>query len=197
MKGIIISSNDILLNTITGNLFENIDFSLIQPTKEAVCSAFSKEVVHLLVIDAHIALKPFLYKVKTIINLSLKQVSNDEVCLNKPFKLLTLLEMVQNCGRDEKLFCGLQGDWVYNEGSNSIARLDNKIRLTDKENETIRALITAESQSLSRQELQEEVWKYHPEADSNTIDTHLYRLKQKLPAGILEINEGVYSFKCK
>lgn len=74
------------------------------------------------------------------------------------------------------------------------------IRLTDKERLFLRTLYEAEHQKLSRKELLETVWGYAEDTETHTLETHLYRLRQKLePFGAEDMvfadGEGAYGLK--
>ena len=47
----------------------------------------------------------------------------------------------------------------------------------------LKYLCTAEGRLVSREELMENVWGYNKEVQSNTLKTHLHRLRQKLGCG--------------
>jgi len=55
----------------------------------------------------------------------------------------------------------------------------NKVRLTDKETSILRFLCRAE-QPASRETLLREVWGYNPGLTTHTLETHIYRLRQKI-----------------
>ncbi len=52
--------------------------------------------------------------------------------------------------------------------------------LTEKETELLAYLHQAGENGAEREELLAELWKYHPDAETRTVDSHLYRLRQKL-----------------
>lgn len=52
--------------------------------------------------------------------------------------------------------------------------------LTEKENELLAFLIKAPKHAASRETLLQTVWKYNPEAETHTLESHLYALKQKI-----------------
>jgi DNA-binding response OmpR family regulator len=61
-----------------------------------------------------------------------------------------------------------------------------KIRLTDKETNILKYLYRAGSKVVSREELLTEVWGYNAGVTTHTLETHVYRLRQKIepdPAG--------------
>jgi DNA-binding response OmpR family regulator len=55
-----------------------------------------------------------------------------------------------------------------------------RIRLTDKEAAILKFLYRAESKSVSRQQLLGEVWGYNAGVTTHTLETHIYRLRQKI-----------------
>lgn len=74
------------------------------------------------------------------------------------------------------------------------------IRLTDKEKEILIALKNAPEHTLTRAALLEEVWGYGSNIETHTVETHIYRLRQKIEkdAGkpeFLITNEGGYHLK--
>jgi DNA-binding response OmpR family regulator len=72
-----------------------------------------------------------------------------------------------------------------------------KIRLTAKETEIIKYLYRADHKVVSRDVLLEEVWGYNSAVTTHTLETHIYRLRQKIEddpstAGILVTEDGGY-----
>ncbi len=56
----------------------------------------------------------------------------------------------------------------------------NKIRLTDKETSILRFLYRAGQRPVSREMLLQEVWGYNSGLTTHTLETHIYRLRQKV-----------------
>lgn len=56
------------------------------------------------------------------------------------------------------------------------------ISLTEKENALIIFLVQQQGKAVSKDTLLTDVWNYHHEAESHTIETHIYKLRQKLGA---------------
>jgi DNA-binding response OmpR family regulator len=54
------------------------------------------------------------------------------------------------------------------------------IELTEKEFDMLCYIINSGSQGVDKFELLEKVWGYNPNVKSRTIETHLYRLRQKI-----------------
>lgn len=55
-----------------------------------------------------------------------------------------------------------------------------KLRLTDKEANILKYLYRAGAQAVSREELLAEVWGYNAGVTTHTLETHVYRLRQKI-----------------
>lgn len=57
---------------------------------------------------------------------------------------------------------------------------DKKIRLTEKETSILKFLFRAGEQVVSRDVLLHEVWGYNAGVTTHTLETHIYRLRQKI-----------------
>jgi len=55
-----------------------------------------------------------------------------------------------------------------------------KIRLTEKESQILRYLYRAGEKAVSRETLLGEVWGYNSAVTTHTLETHVYRLRQKI-----------------
>ena len=55
-----------------------------------------------------------------------------------------------------------------------------KIRLTEKETNILKYLYRAEGRSATREALLAEVWGYNAGVTTHTLETHIYRLRQKI-----------------
>ncbi len=70
------------------------------------------------------------------------------------------------------------------------------IELTEKEVALLAYLGVNKAEPVTRDDLLRDVWKYAPGADTHTIETHLYRLRQKIevnpeqPAIVVNTSEG-------
>ena len=73
----------------------------------------------------------------------------------------------------------------------------DEVKLTDKEVEILRYLHRARGAIISREELLTNIWGYHESVTTHTIETHIYRLRQKIEinndeAAILITESGGY-----
>jgi DNA-binding response OmpR family regulator len=60
------------------------------------------------------------------------------------------------------------------------SRRGRKIRLTEKETAILAFLLGAAGQTVSREILLSEVWGYNSKVTTHTLETHIYRLRQKI-----------------
>jgi DNA-binding response OmpR family regulator len=63
-----------------------------------------------------------------------------------------------------------------------IDEKQRKIRLTEKETSILKYLYRAGEKPVSREELLAEVWGYNAGVTTHTLETHVYRLRQKIEA---------------
>ena len=71
------------------------------------------------------------------------------------------------------------------------------IRLTEKETAILKYLYRAGQRAISRETLLGEVWGYNAGVTTHTLETHIYRLRQKIEkdpskAAILVTDQGGY-----
>src|SRR5262249_25754371 len=69
-----------------------------------------------------------------------------------------------------------------------------KVRLTEKEAAILKYLYRAEGQIVPRDRLLSEVWGYNANVTTHTLETHVYRLRQKIEANpakaVILVTEG-------
>ena len=114
--------------------------------------------------------------------LGLDAGANDYV--TKPFKFSILLARIRSHLRqfeqteDANFFLG---PYVFKPGQKFLLKDDNiKIRLTEKETNILKFLLRAENTIVTRDVLLQEVWGYNAGVTTHTLETHIYRLRQKI-----------------
>ena len=75
------------------------------------------------------------------------------------------------------------GDLRLNPDTREVFRGERAIELTSREFELLEHLMRNERLVVSRDRLLEEVWDYHPFAETNTVDVFISNLRRKLEAG--------------
>ena len=114
--------------------------------------------------------------------LGLEAGANDYV--TKPFRFAVLLARIraqlrQHEQSEDATFT--VGPYTFKPGQ-KLLTLENgqKIRLTEKEAAIIRYLYRADQRVVTRDVLLEEVWGYNSGVTTHTLETHIYRLRQKV-----------------
>jgi DNA-binding response OmpR family regulator len=115
--------------------------------------------------------------------LGLDSGANDYV--TKPFRLGVLLARIrahirQHERSDDAVFT--IGPYSFQPGAKLLIddRSRRKIRLTDKETAILKYLYRAGNRVVSRGVLLDEVWGYNSGVTTHTLETHVYRLRQKI-----------------
>ncbi len=131
--------------------------------------------------------------------LGLEAGANDYV--TKPFRFAVLLarmraQLRQHEQSEDATFA--VGPYTFRPAQKLLTtQSGQKIRLTEKEAAIIRFLYRAEQKVVTRDVLLEEVWGYNSGVTTHTLETHVYRLRQKIErdpsnATILVTENGGY-----
>lgn len=72
------------------------------------------------------------------------------------------------------------GDGALDTRDSLWSRGDETLRLTEKEVAILAYLKAAEGKPVPREELLRHVWSYVREVETHTLETHIYRLRQKI-----------------
>ena len=192
---ILLTRSNLLANSIKDNLLD-ADFFYIYNDYQALINFHNK--INLLIIDlSDLTLDNIWHhKIKTIINLTSKnKFSQDEINISKPLKLNNFLKIIQGVNNSQDIFCIINNDFIYNEKLHTLSSQENSIRLTAKENNIFKSMLLSTDFRIEKEFLLKNVWKYHKNSESSTIDTHLYRLKAKLPDNMLELKSNSCQLK--
>ena len=77
----------------------------------------------------------------------------------------------------------VSGDLRLNPDTREVLRGERPLELTSREFELLEHLMRNERLVVSREQLLDEVWDYHPYAETNTIDVFVSNLRRKLEGG--------------
>jgi DNA-binding response OmpR family regulator len=108
--------------------------------------------------------------------------ANDYV--TKPFKFAVLLARIRAQLRSHEQSEGAVfrlGVYEFRPSAKMLVDdAQRKIRLTEKETNILKYLYRAGEKPVSREELLAEVWGYNAGVTTHTLETHVYRLRQKI-----------------
>src|ERR1700685_2913536 len=114
--------------------------------------------------------------------LGLESGANDYVA--KPFRFAVLLARIraqlrQHEASEDAIFT--IGPYTFQPSSKLLmGPKGSKVRLTEKETAILRFLYRAGLRPISREVLLQEVWGYNSGVTTHTLETHIYRLRQKI-----------------
>jgi DNA-binding response OmpR family regulator len=114
--------------------------------------------------------------------LGLESGANDYV--TKPFRFAVLLARIraqlrQHEASEDAVFT--IGPYTFRPSSKLLLNpKGSKVRLTEKETSILRYLYRAGQRPVSRETLLQEVWGYNSGVTTHTLETHIYRLRQKI-----------------
>jgi DNA-binding response OmpR family regulator len=114
--------------------------------------------------------------------LGLESGANDYVA--KPFRFAVLLARIraqlrQHEASEDAVFA--IGPYTFRPSSKLLVNpAGNKVRLTEKETAILRYLYRAGQKPVARDVLLQEVWGYNSGVTTHTLETHIYRLRQKV-----------------
>ncbi len=122
------------------------------------------------------------YATDTDTVLSLDAGANDFVV--KPFKFAVLLARIraqlrQHEASEDAVFT--IGPYTFRPSAKLLVNgRGSKLKLTEKETAILRFLYRADRKVVSRETLLQEVWGYNATVTTHTLETHIYRLRQKI-----------------
>jgi DNA-binding response OmpR family regulator len=131
--------------------------------------------------------------------LGLESGANDYV--TKPFRFSVLLARIRAALRqhdqsEDVVFT--IGQYSFQPAAKILESTDgNKVRLTDKETSILKYLYRQGPKTITRDVLLKEVWGYNNRVTTHTLETHIYRLRQKIErdpsnARLLVTEDGGY-----
>ena len=130
--------------------------------------------------------KPIIMLINRNSNLDIPDDHNhkaDEYII-KPFRYLELLKSIETHLNRFKKSENTQysiGNYIFKPNSKILESNKNRsIRLTEKENNILKFLYKNLGNTVSRETLLHEVWGYNSKVTTHTLETHIYRLRQKI-----------------
>ena len=104
--------------------------------------------------------------------------------IGKPFRFVVLLARIRSQLRQYEASEDAEfqvGPYTFRPTSKNLVDAQGvKLRLTEKEAAILRYLHRAEQQPVPRETLLKHVWGYNANVTTHTLETHIYRLRQKI-----------------
>jgi DNA-binding response OmpR family regulator len=102
----------------------------------------------------------------------------------KPFRFAVLLARIRVQMRQHEASADAEfqiGKYTFRPANKLLTDIrGGKLRLTEKEAAILKFLHAAGRQSVAREILLREVWGYNANVTTHTLETHIYRLRQKI-----------------
>ena len=125
--------------------------------------------------------------------------------VTKPFSIRELLARVKAVLRRARTVPREQDSYAFSDvavdlRTHQVARKGKQVEFSNKEFELLKYFLCHPGQTLSRDQLLEDVWGYDKFPTTRTVDTHIVRLRQKLepnpeePRFILTVHGVGYKF---
>ena len=70
-------------------------------------------------------------------------------------------------------------EYLLNKNEKKLSKKNNEIILTEKEMQLLE-LFLDNKKPISKDKILSSVWNYSPDADTHTVETHIYRLRKKI-----------------
>lgn len=114
----------------------------------------------------------------------LKKLDDFEDIFLKPLRLGYVAQTIKEFFLHQKTHQALSpihlGDILINPKDAMILYHDKSVRLTDKELDILLFLSKHNDTAANKQALLDNVWEYASNVETHTLETHIYRLRQKL-----------------
>ena len=114
---------------------------------------------------------------------NLNRIFEKEIILEKPFRLITLLSHMNDIIRkdNKKIPQYHIGNLIFSEEGRYIENQDGiKTPLTEKETKILKYFFQKKGHIISRKKFLEKIWGYGHDITTHTLETHIYRLRQKI-----------------
>ncbi|MFV9875139.1 MAG: helix-turn-helix domain-containing protein [Rickettsiales endosymbiont of Dermacentor nuttalli] len=104
------------------------------------------------------------------------------VYINMPFKFVKLISLLNYYLRtaQESIILSNNCSFSYNNKLLVKFKENKSITLTEKEASLLKFLYNAQGKPISKNKILERIWGYMSMLDTHTLETHIYRLRQKL-----------------
>ncbi|MDA9647562.1 winged helix-turn-helix domain-containing protein [Candidatus Pelagibacter sp.] len=163
-----------LLYQILKELEEDINFKIIEISDEKTLTNEIKNLNNYLIITKKQILK----------------FNNQFVLSDLPIKIFKMIEklnieFLKHQFVEQSKF--MINDYIIDINAREMSSKNVKLKLTEKEVNTI-VYLSRINKPISINELQTNVWDYHSDIETHTVETHIYRLRKKISKNFLDDN---------
>jgi len=193
-------------NTSLEELKDHLNFNLITKNEKLDTNKIDKFDI-ILLHQEYLKVKNDIQELKDLSNIIILVHSSDEKNSNYfsdklllPTKLQDINNLIEssiaksNFSKNSSIKIK---NFILNKNEKKLHKNDIFISLTEKEIQLLELLIKNEH-PLARSKILNEVWKYSNDADTHTVETHIYRLRKKIKSKfnddnfILNNKDGYY-----
>jgi DNA-binding response OmpR family regulator len=83
------------------------------------------------------------------------------------------------------------GELVLEPGARRVLWQDNEVAVSTREFDLLHALVRGAGRVLSREQLEQQMYSWGHEVESNAIEVHIHHLRRKLQADVIQTVRGV------
>ena len=109
-------------------------------------------------------------------------IDHFDACLELPATLKEINAIIENTVVKQKFNKNSSievKNYLLNKNEKKLSKLENFIILTEKEVQLIE-LFSNNKKPISKDKILSSVWNYSTDADTHTVETHIYRLRKKI-----------------
>ena len=109
-------------------------------------------------------------------------LNNGDTNLELPINLKEINTIIENIAAKSKFSKNSSieiKNYLLNKNEKKLSKLDNFVILTEKEIQLLE-LFLSKKKPISKDNILSIVWNYSIDADTHTVETHIYRLRKKI-----------------
>ena len=150
-----------------------VNAAILQPETDKFINFLRKDKKH----------RPVILLQKNSDNSEETHSANVQYVIKTPFRISTLIKSITKCinnfeqGGNSEISIG---PYLFIPKRKVMLENSIEIRLTDKETAMISYLYFSDPEVVCRDELLHAIWGYNPDVNTHTLETHIYRLRQKI-----------------
>ncbi len=117
-------------------------------------------------------------------------LDNFDACLELPTTLREINTIVENTVAKKKFNKNSSiklKSYLLNKNEKKLSQLEKFITLTEKEVQLLELFLNS-SKPISKDNILSSVWNYSSDADTHTVETHIYRLRKKISDEFMDEN---------